>query len=264
VSTRTRHRWLVEKPFAHRGLHGEGAPENTLEAFSRAVEAGFPIELDVLRSADGRAVVFHDANLLRLTGVDKPVAQTGWPELAKLRVAGTDSRIPLLEAVLELVNGRVGILAELKVRHYSGAVEATVGRALAGYPGPVAVQSFNPFTLAWFRLRRPDIPRGQLSCVFDTDPMASWKKAVLAVYGMNWLTGPHFIAHQLERLPSPATSLLKHFLPVLAWTVRSPDRVAKAREVADNYIFEGFLPGAADDGIGACGGAASGLMSRAR
>ena len=38
--------WLKGKPFAHRGLFGPGVPENSLAAVARAVDAGFPVEID--------------------------------------------------------------------------------------------------------------------------------------------------------------------------------------------------------------------------
>ena len=49
--------------YAHRGLHGEGVPENSLSAFARAAEAGYGIELDVQLSRDGTVMVFHDYTL---------------------------------------------------------------------------------------------------------------------------------------------------------------------------------------------------------
>ena len=57
--------------FAHRGLHSrdKAVPENSLEAFRLAAEAGYGIELDVQLSKDGQVVVFHDNTLDRVCGV---------------------------------------------------------------------------------------------------------------------------------------------------------------------------------------------------
>ena len=60
--------WLRGVVYAHRGLHAQGRVENSMVAFTAAVEAGLGIECDVQRSADGRAIVFHDWDLDRLTG----------------------------------------------------------------------------------------------------------------------------------------------------------------------------------------------------
>ena len=53
---------------AHRGLHSEGIPENSLPAFEKAADGGFGIELDVHASKDGVLVVHHDFDLYRMTG----------------------------------------------------------------------------------------------------------------------------------------------------------------------------------------------------
>ena len=56
--------------YAHRGLfdNKSEAPENSLAAFRKAVEAGYGIELDVQLSKDKKLVVFHDATLKRMCG----------------------------------------------------------------------------------------------------------------------------------------------------------------------------------------------------
>lgn len=59
--------WLFSRPIAHRGLHGIDVPENSLLAFQKAIDAGFPIEIDVRPIDDGTVVVFHDEKLTRMT-----------------------------------------------------------------------------------------------------------------------------------------------------------------------------------------------------
>jgi glycerophosphoryl diester phosphodiesterase len=128
-------------PIAHRGLHqlAAGAPENSLAAFERACRAGFPIELDVRRTADGHAAVIHDEDLLRLTGQPGTVAATPAGRLGSLRLLGTAERVPLLEEVLRLVAGRVPVLVEVKNEGLPGRLEARVLEVLAGYRGQVAL-----------------------------------------------------------------------------------------------------------------------------
>ena len=54
--------------YAHRGLHGDGIPENSMAAFKAALEGGFGIEFDVHLLADGNLAVIHDSLLNRTTG----------------------------------------------------------------------------------------------------------------------------------------------------------------------------------------------------
>ncbi len=236
--------WLLARPFAHRGLFNDQRPENSLAAIEAAVTAGFPVEIDVQVSSDGRAVVFHDWNLKRLTGLDAKVKDVTAAEISALKLLGTDQHIPLLAETLEVINGRTPALIEIKNRRYPTRLEPVVGQILAAYRGPFAIQSFNPYTLGWFRLRHPEIPRGQISCTFDTDDMAGWKKKILANYGMNWMSGPQFISHHWKQLPALAPNFLRNTLklPLLAWVARSEEEMAAALKVGDNVVFEQFVP----------------------
>ena len=62
--------WLVEDYIAHRGLHDEKAPENSMLAFEKAIKEGYPIETDVHQISDGTLIIFHDSSLQRMTGQD--------------------------------------------------------------------------------------------------------------------------------------------------------------------------------------------------
>ena len=78
--------WIINLPIAHRGLHGNGAGENTRTAYARAIEAGYPIEMDVQLTKDGVPVCFHDDNAKRVTGVDKLIWDMTIEEVKKLKV----------------------------------------------------------------------------------------------------------------------------------------------------------------------------------
>lgn len=236
--------WLLEKPFAHRGFFNDARPENSLSAIDAAISAGFPVEIDVQVTADGQAVVFHDWNLKRLTGIDAKVKDVSAADIRHLTLLGTDQRIPTLEETLGLIAGRAPILVEIKNRRYPTALEPVAGRILDAYRGPFAIQSFNPYTLGWFRLRYPRIPRGQISCAFDTDDMAGWKKHILSNYGMNWMSAPQFISHHWKQLPAIVPTFLRSTLkiPLMVWTVRSEEEKAAALRLGDNVVFEHFVP----------------------
>jgi glycerophosphoryl diester phosphodiesterase len=236
-------RWLWTTPIAHRGLHDldAGRPENSLAAFERACRAGFPIELDVRLTADGQAAVFHDRDLRRLTGEAGRVAAVPAARLTRLRLLGTGERVPLLQDALRLVAGRVPVLVEVKNEGRPGRLEARVLHVLAGYDGPVAVQSFNPLSLRFFRSAAPRYPRGQLGGrLAGLDPA----RRLLVRYLLGADLGrPGFVGYQWQALPAlPVTVCRRLGLPVLAWTVCSEADRSHAMGLADNVIFEGFLP----------------------
>lgn len=234
--------WLTAVPFTHRGLHdpARGIPENSLAAFAASAEAGYAIELDVYLSADGQPVVVHDRNLRRVTGLDVRVDRSAWAQLRDLRLGETDERLPLLGDVLDLVDGRVGVMVEIKnLERRTGPVEQAVADLLDGYDGPVCVASFNPGTVGWFATHRPGVLRGQTAGPMRDVPVPGWLRFAMRRMLTNVRTRPHFLSYDLTGLPDRVVELWRRGRPLITWTVRTPDDLVKARAVADNYIFEG-------------------------
>ncbi len=236
--------WLVDRPIAHRGLHSDDSlvPENSLAAFRAAADGGHPIELDVHLSADGVAVVFHDDTLERMTGDPRPIAEVTSAELAELRLLGSDEHVPTLAEVLALVEGRVPLLVEIKQRGEVGELERAVLGELAPYRGEYAIQSFNPFTLAYVRRADPRVARGQLSGTFSNEDLPTWQVFALRNLLLNWTSRPAFIGFELEGIPSWGTSLQRaRSRPLLGWTADDPESFERAQRLCDGVIFD---PGA--------------------
>lgn len=236
---------FLNKPIAHRGLHNihEGIPENSLPAFLAAIAAGYPIELDVHLLADGSVVVFHDDDLARMCGDATRIQNIKSRELQKYRLGNTDEKIPLFAEVLEMVGGRVPVLIEIKQRMKVGRLEQAVADLLDKYNGEFALQSFNPFTLAWFVRNRPGFMRGQLSGDFKGEKMAGVLKWVLSNLYLNWKSKPHFVGYESRALPGKRVGYLrKKGMPVIAWTIRDEAEHLRVKNLCDNIIFESFKP----------------------
>ncbi|WP_102107360.1 glycerophosphodiester phosphodiesterase family protein [Oceaniglobus roseus] len=241
---------FLDAPFAHRGLHDRaaGRVENSRAAFRAAMAAGYGIEVDVQLTADGQAVVFHDARLDRLTGETGPVNARTAAELGRIALTDGGETVPTLAEVLHLVNGAVPLLVEVKDQDGAlgpdvGRLERAVAEALAGYGGPVAVMSFNPHAIAAMARLAPDIPRGLTTCAFDPDDWSlpadtCARLAEIADYDR---TGACFISHEAKDLGRPRVAGLKgQGAAILCWTIRSPEAEAAARRVADQITFEGY------------------------
>ncbi|MFO1186804.1 MAG: glycerophosphodiester phosphodiesterase [Alphaproteobacteria bacterium] len=240
-------KWITKTPIAHRGLHdaAAGVIENTTTAFERAAEKGYAIELDVLPSKDGEAIVFHDGDLLRLCGRAQKVADLTADELAKIPIHGSQDPIPTLGDVLTQVRGRVPILVELKsLGARPGPLENRVAELLRAYRGPFAVQSFSPQTLAWFAAHMPEAARGQLSMRYrreDAPGLDMGKRTLLANMLYNHISRPDFIAYEVGALGDPAPRIARLMgLPLITWTIRNAEQWSRAKPLADNLIFEGF------------------------
>lgn len=245
---------LLARPIAHRGLHDRaaGVIENSPAAFARAIAAGYGIELDLQLSADGVAMVFHDDTLDRLTAQSGPVRGLSAATLGRIGLGGAREGdcIPTLAEVLAQVAGQVPLLIELKDQSDGlGAtgpdLERAVAKTLAGYRGDVAVMSFNPLMMATMAELAPDLPRGITSCGFDPSEWTDLPPetcARLAEIGDFDAVGASFISHDWRDLTRPRVAALKaRAVPILCWTVKSPEAEGIARQVADQITFEGYL-----------------------
>lgn len=231
--------WLTDRPFAHRGLWSEGsaAPENSRAAFDRAAAKNLGVELDVRPTADGVTVVMHDDDLERMTGAAGLVSERTYDELSSLRLRGGAEAVPTLAEALALIDGRVPVLIEIKNEGDAGALEDDVAEQLLAYGGEVAVQSFNPYSLARMAELAPDVPRGQLSSSFEGEDLAFYKAFMLSNLLMNFTSKPDFIAYKLSDLPSSGTRLQQwRGRPLLGWVAETPAERTAALEFCDGVI----------------------------
>ena len=227
---------LAARPFAHRGLHGPGRPENSRAAFEAAIAAGSAIELDVQASRDGQAMVFHDYELDRLTATHGRTADLSAAELGALALAGTPETIPTLAEVLALIGGHAPLLIEVKSpdRHVVPLCIA-VAAALGAYSGPVGIMSFNPEAGAWFARHAPQWLRG---LVVTENGKKGWRGRVERRLSF-WRAHADFLAYDIRDLPSAfATGKRAAGVPVYTWTVRSAADRTRAASCTDQIIYE--------------------------
>lgn len=230
--------WIGAQDYAHRGLHGAGAPENSPSAFAAALARGVGIECDVQRSADGQAMVFHDWELDRLTSESGPVADRSAAQLATIRLSGSDDCIPSLRQLLDSVAGRVPVLIEVKSRRESRVPPLclAVRRVLEGYLGAHAVMSFDPRVSKWFKTHSPLTVCGLVMTEENDHTIFGRLRRRLFL----WQASPDFLAYDVRDLPSRfAAEQRRRGLPVITWTVRSPELRERAALHADAPIAEG-------------------------
>jgi glycerophosphoryl diester phosphodiesterase len=244
--------WLTARPVAHRGLHdaARGIIENMPAAAQAAIAGNFSIECDIQLTADGEAMVHHDEALGRLTeGTGALKAMTA-AELKSVKFKDTPERMMSLGDLCALVDGRVPLVIEVK-SHFDGdrKLVRRMAEVLASYSGPAVGMSFDPDQVLGLRETMPALPRGIVAQRnYDDD---YWAKLTPAQRrGMLHLrhafrTRPHFVAFSVNQLPAPAPWIAHNVfgLPLLTWTVRTPEQRARAAQYADQMIFEGFVPG---------------------
>jgi glycerophosphoryl diester phosphodiesterase len=243
--------WLTMRPVAHRGLHdrARGIIENMPAAALAAIDGNFAIECDIQLSDDGEAMVHHDDSLGRLTEGTGSLLGLSSTALKEVSFKDTAERMMSLAELCILVRGRVPIIIEVK-SHFDGdhRLVRRMAEVLNSYSGPVAGMSFDPDQVMAIRKMIPNLPRGIVAQSAYAE--ADWPEASPAQRkGMRHLrhaleTRPHFVAYWVNDLPAPAPWIARHVfgLPLLTWTVRTPEQRARAARYADQMIFEGFRP----------------------
>lgn len=239
--------FMKHKFYAHRGLfdNESDAPENSLAAFKKAVDAGYGIEMDVQLTKDNKLVVFHDATLKRMCGVEGNVWDYTLEELQQFRLAKSGERIPAFEEVLNLVAGKAPLIVEYKLDRPLTLVCELGNELLCRYQGDYCIESFHPFALMWYKKHRPDVLRGQLSgnLARETKNPKNQKIYTLVTYLLtNVLTRPDFIAYDHRYVNNISRRVCK-WLGALSvtYTVKSVERYEEVKNDFDLFIFDSCI-----------------------
>lgn len=227
--------WLKQRPFCHRGKHGGSIIENTILAFEKSIEMNFPFEFDVRLTKDKKVVCFHDNNLMRMFNVRKKVNELTYEELNNIK---EDFHFPLFKEVLDLVDGKVGLMIEIKADKI-GELENLVIKQLEGYKGKYVFVSFNPLSLRYMRKNKPEILRGQISSNFSNSKMNWIKKVILKKMLFNFLSKPDFISYDINDFDEKILlNFKKKNYYIFGYTYKSRKKELELREIFDNVIYE--------------------------
>lgn len=234
--------------YAHRGLHGNGIPENSMAAFRAALEGGYGIELDIHLLKGGNLAVMHDSLLNRTTGEAGRIEDLSTEDLKTYHLEGTEETIPEFMDVLTLFNGKAPLIVELKPENGNHAALAEAAcKMLETYSGVYCIESFDPRCVAWLKKNRPDIIRGQLTENFfqDKSDLPDYLKFLLTHDLLNFLSVPDFIAYKFaDRNGTISNRVCRELWKVqgVSWTLRSKEDYDTAVKEGWIPIFEGFRP----------------------
>lgn len=232
--------------YAHRGLFDNetDAPENSLPALKKAVEAGYGIEFDIQLSKDNKVVVFHDATLTRMCGVEGNVWDYTLEELKQFTLLESGARIPTLEEALEVVGGKSPLIIEYKLDRVQTLVCELANEVLKGYEGVYCIESFHPLAVLWYRKNRPDIVRGQLSQEHYRYPQhrKNPAKYLAALLLTNVAARPDFVAYNHKHYKNLSRRLFALLGGLsVAYTIKSVERYEEVKDEFDLFIFDSCL-----------------------
>lgn len=247
--------WLTNRPVAHRGLHDrtKGVIENSASAARAAIAGRYAIECDVQMSADGEAIVFHDFTLDRLTGLSGRLNEMSVQSLIATSLKDSQDRLMTLPDFCSLIAKRVPLICEIKSR-FDGDLQLAerVAAVTTAYAGPMALKSFDPVIMAHLHKNRRKFgirytPLGMVAQADYDNPRHEWSKLddetrfALANFLHYRETVPDFVSYCVDDLPDAVPFLCRSGIgiPLMTWTVRTPEQLATARLWADQVIFEG-------------------------
>ena len=233
--------------YAHRGLHGNGLPENSMAAFRAALENGYGIELDIHLMKDGNLAVIHDTSLKRTAGVDVKITDLTTEDLPKYPLEGTEEIIPTFSQVLELYAGKAPLIIELKDDGNSKALVDAAVKAMEGYEGAYCMESFHPQCVYHLKKSHPQVIRGQLVMDYFKEKKSTLHPAlkwIITNQAENFLTKPDFVSYRFSDRNVFSNRLARKFwgLQGVSWTIKTQEDLDQA--VAEGWlpIFEGFKP----------------------
>ena len=238
---------LQKFSYAHRGLHGNGIPENSMAAFRAALEKGYGIELDIHLMADGELAVIHDTSLKRTAGVDVKITDLTTADLENYRLEGTEEKIPLFSQVLELYAGKAPLIIELKADGNHRALVEAACRAMEGYTGAYCMESFDPRCILELKKNHPQVIRGQLSENFlrsDVKLNPALKFAMTHNL-LHFATKPDFVAYDFgTRRTTPSNFICRRIWDMqgVTWTLRNAGDHEQALKEDWLPIFEHYEP----------------------
>lgn len=233
--------------YAHRGLHGDGCPENSMAAFRAALEGGYGIEFDLHLLKDGNLAIMHDSLLKRTTGCEGRIEDLTTEDLPNYHLEGTEETVPTFRQLLDLYAGKAPLIVELKpVENNHARLCETVCDMLDTYDGPYCLESFDPRCVRWLKENRPNIIRGQLSENFlKTDSTMPWLLRFALTYNLlNFTTCPDFIAYRFDHRNTISNEYCRKIWKVqcVSWTIKNQADFDTAVKEGWIPIFEGFRP----------------------
>lgn len=246
----TKHNKQIDKlknhDFAHRGLHSlkQNVPENSIKSFQAAIDNGYGIEFDVHLSKDNKLIVMHDNSLERTSNGIGKISEMTSDELSNVTLKYCEEKIPFLEDVLKLVDGKVPLLIEIKTDcgNYKSLCYNCF-EILDNYKGDFIVESFDPRVLMWLKKHRSNVGRGQLAT--NDAKVNRFLNFFLKNLLLNFLARPHFIAYDKDYIfKKTSVKICKNLFkcPIFAWTVTDDEEYKKLHKSSITSIFEGFKP----------------------
>ena len=200
----------MAKIMGHRGAPAD-EPENTLPSFARALAVGVAaVELDVQLTKDGRLAVIHDETLDRTTNGKGRVKDFTLAELQALD-AGRGERVPSLEEVFDLVQGKAYLVVELKQPEAAGALRRFFQERQA-FEFATVISFWHPAVKA-LKEAEPRLNTGVLMVGCPADPVGLARAARAGTLALNF----RYVTREL------VDAAHQQDIKVMVWNIDDPE-----------------------------------------
>ncbi len=231
-------KWLFNKPIYHRGkFDNVKIYENTLEAFKLSIDDKSPFEFDVQLTGDYKVICFHDDNLKRLFNRDRLVSDISYKRINKLR---EDVSVPLFKDVLNMVDGKVELMIELKSVNskLNKILVKQVYELLKDYKGKYVIVSFNPVLLRAYKKLDKDVFLGRIG---SNHKKGFIHKLVVNKHMFKFLVKPDFISYDVDNINYKLLESYKNKgYKITGWTLNDKTKIKELKKYYDNFIIEGL------------------------
>lgn len=217
--------FLKNNVIAHRGIYdNERIFENTLQSIARAIKYRLIIELDVCMTNDGNIICFHDDNLNRMLHVDDEVRKINYEDISFI----AKYQIPTLLQALELINGSVPVIIELKGKSKKHMLEKKVIEILDNYNGTFVIQSFNLSILKWLKKNKPEYILGYIIGKNNFKYRLFYKKF-------------DFLNVNINLISDKQVRHIKENKFVMGYTITNKETYKEKKEVYDALVLDNVL-----------------------
>lgn len=224
---------LKNLTIAHRGIFNNiNTPENSLKSIKKAMDLNLPIELDVTLTKDKKLIVFHDINLKRMCNLNKYVDDMTLNEIKKLTLLSTNEKIPTLEEVLNLVNGKVLLDIEIKSNNNTKLICNTILKTLEKYQGDLLLKSFQPKIVRYLK-KNSSYTIGLLITNFLNHKIYSY---IMSCKFLINYCNPDFLAINKKIIKKKRIQNYRKKLPIFIWTITNKDEQNNFSKFADSFL----------------------------
>ena len=244
--------FLTKRPFAHRGYHSsllnyQKIPENSLDAFRKAIEKNYSIEMDIHFTKDFKIIVFHDFFLGKLTTKKGYVCGKTLDHIKEAKLSNNQA-IPTIEEAFDLINGRVPVLVEIKYsNHIKKNLEMfsnVLAENLKSYKGPLALMSFSIDVMRFISQKKffKRVPLGLTTSFPKIESLGNKIKndKIENEIVSNKL---QFISQEWKGIENRRIKRLKKLdIAILSWTITSKEIEQSLEGLVDNITFENYEP----------------------